>query len=261
MLLIIPTQMFSEKSSETIEINKLRNKIVDLSNYSNTQLVENEIRKNHKLAKYQASLLIKVVSYEIYISLLNQGSKRSFQEIESIVWTAYQSSWIFTDFGNDHIDRLEVILQWAKDESGFREDTKVSWKAGTYLKSINKTVPKDTTDYGAWQINEDHYESMKYINHLYDSGVINFKIKKLNKKEDLMDLGTNCVARCIIETDRKERGWEWKHIRSKDFKKTFARVMKKIEEEGYYDRKFVEKYYHIIPVKVYSRKKIKTAGM
>jgi len=259
MALVIPVHAVSEKSQANQEINKLRNKIVDLSNYSNSTMVENEIRKNHKLAKYQASLFIKVVSYEIYISLLKQGTKRSFQEIENIVWTAYQSSWIFTDFGEDHMDRFKVILQWAKDESNFKEDTKVSWKAGTYFKSIDKTVPKDTTDYGAWQINEDHYESLKYINHLYDSGVINFKIKKLHKIEDLMDLGTNCVARCVIETDRKVRGWEWKHIRSKGFGKLFNKLTKKLEEEGYYNRAFVEKYYHIVPVKTYSRKKIKIA--
>ena len=75
---------------------------------------------------------------------------------------------------------------------------------------------------------------------------------------DLMDVPTNCVARCVIETDRKSRGWEWKHIKDKGFSKKIWASISKCEKDGYYHRAFVEKFYNITPVKKYSEKRIPT---
>jgi hypothetical protein len=149
-----------------------------------------------------------------------------------------------------------TILQWANDESGFKKNTICHWKGGTYLKSINKTVVKDTTDYGVWQINEDHLKNMRVIGRLYANGTIRFKVKSPRKMMDLMDIPTNCVARCIIETDRKARGWEWKHVGEKGFSRRIWTSINKCEREGYYHKVFVEKFYNVIPIKKYSSKLI-----
>jgi len=176
-----------------------------------------------------------------------------------MVNAAYLSSWVFTDLGKDHIERFVLICQWAKDETGFKADIKKFWKKGTYLPSIKKRVKSDNWDYGAWQINEQHMDKPEFrslINFLYDSGVVNFRIKRVRVRADFLDINTNCAARCVVQTDRKNRNWEWKGIRDKAFFNNLTSVLKRIEKEGLYDKGFVEKYYYITPIRHYTAEKI-----
>ncbi len=172
-----------------------------------------------------------------------------------MVEAAFKASWVFTDLGDTHIDRFILINQWAKDETGYGKNTITQWKKGTYLPSINKTVRRDSVDYGGWQVNDIHADSIKIMNSLYKSGVINFKVKHIEKIKDVMDVPTNCAARCIVETDRKKLGWEWKHIRDHRFNRFLHTLISELEKKGLYDKKFVEKYYNLEPIKVYSLKK------
>lgn len=236
------------------EIYQLKEQVLTLTQQNSQILRTNELISNNRLARYQAKLLIKTISYEIHMYLKSQGVTRSVSKIESIVEASYLSSWVFVDLGRDHVDRFENIMQWAKDESGFDGSLISHWKAGTYLKSIRKSVLRDTDDYGAFQINEQHLAKLKTVNFLYESGVINFKVNRVKRFKDLMDVKTNCVSRCIIETDRKDRGWEWQHIGDHKFRKFLMGKIDKLERDHLYNRKFVEKYYSLTPMKHYSLK-------
>jgi hypothetical protein len=240
--------------AESKDIYELKDKILTLSQENNKILASNEAIANNRLARYQARLLVKTISYEIYWYLKRQGVNRSLSKIESIVNAAYMSSWIFVDLGKDHLDRFVTILQWPRDETTFDPQLVSHWKAGTYLPSLKKTVKKDTIDYGAFQINQDHIEGLKLINFLYDSSVINFKVRRVRSVKDLMDVNTNCVARCIIETDRKERGWEWQHIGDRKFRTFVISQIEKLSKEHLYNRNFVQKYYSLTPIREYSAK-------
>lgn len=239
-------------ANDAKELYKLREKVFTLTQQNNQLLQNNELLSNNRLAKYESRLLIKTLSYEIHLYLKKQGVKRSVAKIESIVEACYVSSWIFTDLGKDHIDRMALMLQWAREESSFNPSLITHWKAGTYLESIKRTVTKDTVDYGAFQINEMHSRNLKTINFLYDSSVINFKVKRVRGLKDIMDVRTNCVARCIIETDRKSRGWEWHHTRDKKFRQFIATQIESLERQHLYSRRFVEKYYFTTPIRHYS---------
>jgi hypothetical protein len=239
--------------AQDVELQRLRTQVIELYNNNQRALADSELRSNNRLARYQGALLIKILSYEIRDNLKKQGYKRSLPMIESHVKAAFDNSWVFTDLGDNHIDRIVQILQWGMDESGFNNKLISSWKAGTYLPSIKKTVMKDTMDYYSWQINEDNLNNVKLLNYLYESGIINFKIKKIRTIEDLMDIPTNCAARCMIETDRKARGWEWRHAGRGTKFSTFLRgVISKLEKERLYNKNFVEKYYNLAPIKTYN---------
>ena len=244
----------SNANADPKDIYVLKEQVLTLTQQNNQILRTNEAITNNRLARYQAKLLIKTVSYEICIYLRNQGVKRSVSQVEKIVEVAYWSSWIFTDLGKDHIDRFLTILQWAKDESGFVTSMISHWKAGTYLKSIRKKVLRDSTDYGAFQINEFHLPKLKNMSFLYESGIVKFKINRVRQYKDLMDINTNCVGRCMIETDRKARGWEWQHAKDVRFKKFLFNTIAKIERDNLYNRRFSEKYYSLTPIKTYSAK-------
>jgi hypothetical protein len=237
------------------EIDSLKNKIEKLSVTYSSQIMDAELRNNNKLARYQAQLLIKVVSYEIYTKLKNSGTARGFADIEEHVRLAYVCSWIFSDLGETSTERFITMLQWDKDESSFNRNQVSRWKAGTYLRSLDKTVQRDSSDFGALQINETHLTNLKTLSFLYESGVVNFKIKKIKRMQDVMDLPTNFVARCVIETDRKNRGWEWRHTKDGDFNKFLRRVITNLETNGLYSTAFAQKYYNVVPVRTYSGEK------
>lgn len=249
LLLVLSTPLIAAEGDDVFVLKK---RVAELQMQHDALLKHNEEISNYRLAHLQSKLLIKTISYEIYIYLRKQGVKRSLANIENILSASYSCSWIFTDLGKDHIDRFIKIVQWPKDESGFQPSLVSHWKAGTYLRSINKTVLKDTNDYGAFQINECHLKALKHINFLYDGGVINIKVKRIKTLKDLMDINTNCVSRCIIEVDRKARGWEWQHTGDKAFKKFLISKIAQLENQHLYNRKFVEKYYFITPIKLYS---------
>jgi hypothetical protein len=254
-LLLLAIFLFgSSLHADSREMYQLKEKVLALSKENNKILATNEVIANNRLARYQAKLLIKTLSYEIHLYLKRQGVNRSVSKIEKIVEASYLSSWIFVDLGKDHLDRFVTINQWAREETGFDPQLISRWKAGTYLKSLKKKVLRDTVDYGAFQVNEGHIESLKLINFLYDSSVINFKVRRVRSVKDLMDVNTNCVARCIIETDRKARGWEWQHMRDRQFRAFMISTIDKLSKEHLYNRHFVEKYYSLTPIRAYSAK-------
>lgn len=258
--LFVLSGMLSAESNPTSvsareEIDGLKVKIEKLTNIHSQTINNTELKNNNKLAKYQAQLLIKVISYEIYINLRKNGVSRKLSDIEDQVRYAYLCTWIFTDLGVNSSDRLVTILQWDKDESNFKKDLISHWKAGTYLPALDKKVLKDTIDYGALQINEAHLKDLRSLSFLYESGVINFKIKRIRKMTDVLDVPTNIVARCVIETDRKARGWEWRHVQDKEFNKFLKKTILKLESEGLYSTVFAEKYYNAIPVRTYTKEK------
>ena len=261
VFLSISSLSFSgQVNDQSTEIHNLRKTVIKLTNEHKKIIQKNELRSNHRFARSQAEFAMKVVSYEIYNYLKQENpvGKRSFSDIEKMVKAAYLSSWVFTDLGEDHVERFIQINQWAKDETRFRPRTKRFWKKGTYLRSIDKTVRFDNWDYGGWQVNQQHMEKPEFrsaINFLYDSGSVNFPMKTVKVWDDFLDINTNCVARCVIETDRKSMGWEWKHTRDEKFHKKLTQVFAKMEKEGLYDRDFVGEFYYITPIRQHSAEK------
>ena len=239
-------------ASETREIDLLKKQVIDVANAKDSALRHSEFLYNHRLATLQVNLLIKTLSYETWLYLRKQGVHRSPQDIEAIVSASYACSWTFTALGNDHLDRFINIIQWPRDETGFQPKMICHWKAGTYIESIHKTVLKNTIDYGAYQINEMHIKPLRNIDKLYNSGIVGIKVKHIRSYKDLLDINTNCVARCVIETDRKSRGWEWHHIGDRVFHKMIVDQIGELEAEHLYNRHFIEKYYFLTPRKKYS---------
>jgi len=251
LLLLLPTLVLGNGQQEK-EIKDLKAKVTSLADNFQTTINKGELKNNHELAVAQTRLLRKVFTYEIYMKLKTMGYRRNRRDIEEMVEAAWNNSWVFQDLGDTHIDRFVLILQWAKDESGFGKDTVASWKKGQYIKRMDITIKKDSTDYGAWQNNGDNLQFLKIINYLYESGVIRYKVNKIKTFKDLMDIQTSAAARCLIETDRKSRGWEWRHIGDKKFYAWLYRTIGSLEREGSYNRAFVEKHYNITPYKKFS---------
>jgi len=247
-LLLLPALIFGNTQQEK-EIKDLKVKVASLASNFQTTINKGELKNNHNLAVAQANLLRKVFTYEIHMKLKKMGFNRSKKDIEEMVEAAWNNAWIFQDLGATHADRFLLILQWAKDESGFGKNTVASWKKGQYIKRMDITITKDSTDYGAWQNNGDNLQFLKIVNYLYESGVIRFKVKKIRTVSDLMDIQTSATARCLIETDRKSRGWEWRHIGDKKFYAWLYRTLGSLEREGSYNQAFVEKYYNVTPYK------------
>ena len=238
-------------AAESEDISKLRKQVVDLSQQQTRLLHHNEVLSNHRLATYQARLLIKTLSYETCLYLRKQGVHRNVEDIENIMSASYACSWNFASFGKDHLERFINIIQWPRDETGFQSKMVCHWKAGTYLQHLNKYVMSDTNDYGAFQVNEQHIKSLRHLDKLYNAGIISLKVKGVHKAKDLLDTNTNCVARCVIEADRVQRGWEWQNIGDKKFRKMILSKIENLEDQHLYNRHFVEKYYYLTPVKKY----------
>lgn len=254
ILMLLAVSLFAAPvfASDDQEIYKLKQQIVEVTSQHTQLLRHSELKANQRLARYQSKLLIKTLSYEIQTYLRKQGTKRKLSDIEKIVEGYYACSWTFTDFGKDHLERLVNMIQWPRDESGFQPSLVSNWKAGTYLESIRKMVLKDSSDYGHSQINDQHIKTLRNLNHLYSSGVIFIKVNRIKSVKDLMDINTNCVARCVIEVDRKSRGWEWQHVRDKKFRQMVISKIVELEKQRLYNRHFVEKYYFATPIKHYN---------
>jgi len=250
--------------SNAKEIRELKKKITKMQATDTSSAAMSEVYYKHKMAISQVNVAKKVAAYETYLFLERNGTRRSMSEITKIVDVAWECSWIFTDLGDDHMERFQRILEWCKGETNFKGNVVARWKKGQYIKSLNLTVKKDTVDYGAWQINGDNLGYAKGVYSLYKSGVIPFKIVRVKTPEDLFDIPTNCVVRCAIETDRKALGWEWKHhARPNDraYLKYVAKKLKDLEREGLYDESLVSKYYKLVPSKRYVAKKTQTKGV
>ena len=232
------------------EVNIMKKRILQIQSGGNSNLSENYYK--HQLAYTQAALLKKDITLLILDVYRQYGMTRKYKDIYEAVDVAFESSFIFTDLGNDHIERFIRILGWGKAETNYKKDLVSTWYAGQYIKSLKATVRKDTSDYGLWQINADNLKYAKKVNYLYSSGIITYKVKKVVTLNDLFDIRTNCAARCLIETDRKKMKMSWKHDSQTAFiQKLYARV-KDLEKERVYDRALVERYYHLVPAKTYS---------
>jgi hypothetical protein len=249
---LLSVSLFAAPLSAADDIKALKQQIIHISTQKERILKHNEDVYNQQLAILQAHLLIKTLSRATYLYFQKQGVHRNLQDIEAIFAASYACSWVFPALGNDHLERLANIVQWPRDESGFTPKLISHWKAGTYVESIRKTVLKDTNDYGAYQVNEQHIRTLRNLNKLYDSGVITIRVKHVRNSKDLMDINTNCVARCVIETDRLQRGWEWQHVRDRKFHQMILDEMDKLEKDHFYNRHFVERYYFLTPRKKYN---------
>jgi len=240
----------NEVSKKTEEVQKLVKQIEQLTNNTNSQAQE-KFYKN-KLSVQQSKLLI--LNTTLFIYRLLDGAK-SFNEIYEIVTVSYECSFIFPELGKDHLDAFIRILNWSYWETRFNKNKIKSWKKGTIIKRAGKTltIKFDSIDYGAWQVNDQHLKYLKKINKLYISGIIPFKVNNVKTMNDVLHIPTNCVSRCVIESDRKLRDWEWRHEYDKGefIKKLNQKVIFGLQSQNLYDRQLTQKYYHLIPIKYY----------
>lgn len=253
----------TQESMTKKEILNLKQKLNNSELSQNTALQEKYYK--HKLAKEQAKLLILTTSSFIY---RYYNGKRSFQDINQFVTTAYECSFIFPKLGKDHLERFKRFMEWGEEESNFNKNCISSWKKGQRLRKIHRNskgqairetyfyIKYDSTDYGILQVNE--YNLMyvkKSINNMYKSGLLPFKVKRVQTVNDLLDIPTNCAARCFIETDREQLGWEYKHDNAIDFVNKFNMELNKLKNQEMYDTNLVENYYNLIPIKIYQGSK------
>lgn len=238
------------------ESGDVRKEVIELkTNILSNKPEFNESYYKHRLAVIETKLLKKVVVYEILNYLASEGSKRKKSLIRDVVDVSLDSSFVFVDMGDDHIERFTRFLEWGYGETNFLNLVS-RWKKGQYIKKLNVTLTYSSIDYGVWQINDLHdWSLVPTFNKLYSSGVINFKVKHVKKMNDFMDVPTNLPMRCIVETERKSLGWNWKHANEPKFRSFIEEKIRELEKEGLYDRALVEKYYHLVPIKTYSLEK------
>ncbi len=214
------------------------------------------IEYKYNLSKLQSEIIISSVSNLIYEQHKNTTS---LEDIREIVTTAYQCSFIFNDLGKNHVDRFTRILGWAETESGFNKYTISKWKKGQKITIGNKVyvIRKSSTDYGVWQVNEQHLKMLSSLSLMKNKIPLSFnEIKSMN---DLMDIKTNCVARCIIETDRKSYGMDYKHDNATLFLNKLSNHIRKLETEQVYYEKFVEKFNNSVYFKKYTKRQVKSS--
>ena len=204
----------------------------------------------HEISKNEGRLLRKYVAYQTYLFLKKQGSARNIIELQQMVDAAFNCSFIFIDLGESQHERFRRILGWAYTETNFKKNLVSAWKKGQYIKSLNVTISYDSIDYGTWQINDYNDMSLKEeLWSLYLSGVINFKIVKVNDVGDLFDIPTNCAFRCLVEAERKRIGLNWKQDKAKSYLEFIETKMAELEKNAYYDKNLIEQYYHKEPIK------------
>jgi len=257
LFLFSPQHLVASSDRTKKEILDLRQKISEsLSN--NTQLHEKYYK--HKLAQQQAELLILTATNFVYTY---QNGKRSYKQIKEFVEYAYECSFIFPTLGQDHLEVFVTYLRWAQAETGYTADMVSVWKKGQKIKKFNLkgeiigyiTLKFDSKDYGILQVNSHNVKIVReLVRNLYKTGVIPFRVKTIKTGDDLLDIRTNLVARSIIEIDRKNRGWEWKHWRhtSVDFCNKLRTEIILMRKQDLYDVNLVQNYYHLIPVKTYN---------
>jgi len=213
------------------------------------------------------------------------SSKKDWKAIYDAVDVAFENSFIFTELGTDHIDILVRQLGWVKQETDYTVNIIAKWDPPNYRTLGKIKINKDTgkskitwgkrkkvklppkmkitfssIDYGMWQVNDQHKDQLYDVNYLYGAGFIPYKIKRFRSMKDLVDIRTNSVARCFIETVRKEHGLPYKHDKSKAFLGMIHKAIRNLEKQGLYDKKIVQRYYNLIPTKQwkgYKKKKRK----
>ncbi len=261
MMLVQP--MVASNNETRKEILDLKAKISnDLSN--NAQL--NEKYYKHRIAQQQAKLII--LSATNFIYNYHRG-KKSYKQIYEFVQNAYECSFIFTGLGGNHLDIFMTYLRWAQAETEYTPDQISQWKKGQQIKEIRMDrkgrpiehiiiIKSDSTDYGILQVNNHNFETVRHsVAKLYKSGVVPFKVKSIKSCDDLLDIKTNLVARSVIETERKDFGWNYKHYsynpNSVDFTNRLHVEIALLRKQDLYDVSLVQKYYHLCPVKTYSK--------
>lgn len=259
--MLVPQHLNASNDRAKKEILDLKQKISsDLSN----NVLLNEKYYKHKIAQQQAKLIILTSTNFIYT--YHRGS-RNYKQIKEFVENAYVCSFIFPTLGETHLDVFLMYLRWAESETGYTPNQISVWKKGQQIKytKMNKkgeangegiiTIKFDSKDYGILQVNSHNVKTMKVsVKNLYKTGVIPFKVREIRKPEDLLDIKTNLVARSIIESDRKARGWEYKHYRynSVDFFNKLKTEIYLMKRQDLYDINLVQKYYHLVPAKQYN---------
>jgi hypothetical protein len=230
----------------------VQKQIIDLNQSQSITESMNEKYYKHKLAVNQARMVQRVVAYETHIFLAKEGDNRDVAFLQKITYPAFNSSFIFTGLGKDHIERFIRIMEWSYEETNCKNMI-CQWKKGEYLRGLDVTLTRDSTDYGVWQINDVFdWCLVPRLKKLYRSGIINFKIANVKTMNDFMDIQTNCVMRCIVEDERKSLGYEWKHDGAKAYRRYIESKIKGLEKEGLYDRDLVNKYYYLTPIKTYT---------
>jgi hypothetical protein len=204
----------------------------------------------HEISKNEGRLLRKHVTYQTYLFLKKQGCNRNMIDLQEMIDSAFNCSFIFMDLGENQHERFRRILGWAYTETNFKKNIVSAWKKGQHIKSLNVTISYDSTDYGTWQINDVNDMSLKDdLWSLYLSGVINFKIVKVSGVDDLFDIPTNCAFRCLVEAERKRIGLNWKQDKAKAYLKFIEARMTELEKNACYDKNLVEQYYYKEPIK------------
>jgi hypothetical protein len=195
-----------------------------------------------------------------------QRGKRSYKKIKEFVEYAYECSFIFPTLGQDHLEVFMTYLRWAQGETGFQPDLICSWKKGQQIKGVRMSsrgqvvgeystiIRYDSKDYGILQVNNRNLKVVREgVGNLYRTGVIPFKVRKIKTVNDLLDIRTNLVARSLIEVDRQQRGWEWRHWSyvSMDFYNKLKSEIWTMRKQELYDVNLVQRYYHLVPIKTY----------
>jgi hypothetical protein len=232
------------------EVKIMKNKILQIQSSDSSNL--NEKYYKHRLAYTQAALLKKDITLYILSIYKSYGMSRNFNDIYDAVDVSFESAFIFPELGSTHTERFVRIVSWAKAETNFSKNEVSYWKKGQYIRSLDTTIKQDTADYGMWQINRDNLKYAKKVNYLYSSGTITYKVRKIRTLNDLFDIRTNCAARCVIETDRKNMGMSWKHDRERVFIQRLANHIKNLEKEGVYNSQLIQRYYHLVEIKTYN---------
>lgn len=265
-LVLLLSLVFPQGLLQASPESATKKEILNLKQKLNNELSQNTLLQEkyykHKLAKEQAKLLILTTSSFIY---RYHNGKRSFQDINQFVTTAYECSFVFPELGKDHLERFKRFMGWGEGESNFDKNCVSSWKKGQKLRKLHRNskgkviresfyyIKYDSTDYGILQVNEHNLLYVKKtINTMYKSGTLPFKVKRVRTVEDLFDIPTNCAARCFIETDRKQMGWEYKHDSSIVFLNELNAEINKLKSQEMYDTNLVENYYNLIPPKTYT---------
>jgi len=224
----------------------------------------NERYYKHQLAVQQVKLL-KLTTENL---ILRYHPQTKFpKQINQFVDNSFECAFIFPTLGDNHLEIFEMYQRWAEAETGFTPTQISVWTKGQKIKRfiMNRkgekvresfyTIKFSSKDAGILQVNSCNVQYVrKPVINLYKSGIISFRVKEVKKFDDLLDVNTNLVARSIIEADRKERGWEYKHYSyvSMDFYHKLKLEVNNLRAAGLYDPNLVQKYYYLNPVKTYS---------
>ena len=204
----------------------------------------------NEIAVAEGRLLEKEITLATYKYYKSTYTNRKIDDIDQIVDSSFKCAFIFSDLGDTFTGRLKRILGWACTETNFKNGLTCHWKKGQYIKGLHTTIKYDSTDFGVWQINDvNDFPLILKLQYLYESGIINFKIIKIKKKEDLFDIPTNCAFRCLVETERRSMRLNWKQDKSKKYLRIINDVIDDLKAQSLYDDATVEKHYYRAPVK------------